>query len=338
MTRHLLITYADEPVGRRITKILYHDKAIDRIIAVGSGRPPRSFDRYLSGPGDRLRYARVDLTKHRPVSDLFHSASVRQANIDTLIHVPRHRPFAARGGPILARVSERTAAARLVLHHCLEMPSLRRLVAIGSAFVYRLVPGNANRFTEESELDFDPNAPAEIRSWIDCDMIFHGELHSDRLEVALLRVPTIVASGGYIFLNPALTRTTTPRLRPIGFDPMCTLISDKDVARAVRLAVHSRASGIFNIAGREAVPLSVLARWTGTPSVPLPGSLLHTAARAIRLLGAEGLRSALDGAHLRYGFTLDTTRAEHELGYRPGYRIGLSRAGDGKLRIETVAA
>ena len=29
------------------------------------------------------------------------------------------------------------------------------------------------------------------------DMIFHGEVHNDRLRVVLLRVPTVVAGGGY---------------------------------------------------------------------------------------------------------------------------------------------
>ena len=338
MTRRVLVTHADEPIGRRVIKILYHDEAIDRIVAVGDGRPPRSFDRYLGGPGERLRYARVDLTKHRPVADLFHSASLREAQVDAVIHLPRHGPSASPGRPIVAGVAERTAEARLLLQQCLETASIRQLIALGSAFVYRLVPGNANRLTERSDLDFDPNIPSEIRSWIDCDMLFHGERQNTRLKVALLRVPTVLASGGYVFMNPALNSAIGGRVRPMGFDPMCTVVADKDVARAVRLALHAGAGGVFNIAGREAVPFSVLTRWTRTPGLPLPSSLLRSASRALQLLGGEGLRSGLDGAHLRYGFTLDTMRAERELGYRPGYRIGLSRAGDGKLRIETAAA
>jgi hypothetical protein len=44
----------------------------------------------------------------------------------------------------------------------------------------------------------------------------------------------------------------------------------------------------------------------------------------------------METRHLRYGFTLDTRRAERELGFRPGYRIGLARAGDGALRLEAA--
>jgi UDP-glucose 4-epimerase len=236
----------------------------------------------------------------------------------------------------VAGLPERTAETRLVLQHCLETPTVRNLIAVGSAFVYRLPPGNANRLSEESELDLDPDVPAEIRSWIDCDMILHGEVHNDRLRVVLLRVPTVVAAGGYVYLNPALAGQPGARLHALGFDPICALVSDKDVARAVQSATHARASGIFNIAGNEALPLSVLARWTGWASIGVPGPLVRWIATGTRLLRLD-TRGARAASPLHYGFTLDTSRAERALGFRPIDRIGLARAGDGALRVETAA-
>jgi hypothetical protein len=116
------------------------------------------------------------------------------------------------------------------------------------------------------------------------------------------------------------------------------VISDKDVARAIQAAVHTAATGVFNLAGREAVPLSVLGRWTSRPCLPVPGPLLRAARVGVGRFLRDPLRGALDGAHLRYGFTLDTHRAERVLGFRPEYRIGLSRGGDGGLRLETARA
>jgi nucleoside-diphosphate-sugar epimerase len=331
---NVLVTHADEPIGRRIVKLLFHDERVDRIFAVGDASPPRAFDRFLAGSDPRLRYARVDLAKHRPVADLFHSAALRESEIDTVVHVPRHGAPATATAPIVAGLAERTAETRLVLQHCLETTTVRSLIAIGSAFVYRLPPGNANRLGEESELDLDPDVPPEIRSWIDCDMILHGEVHNDRLRVVLLRVPTVVAAGGYVYLSPALAGRPGLRLRALGYDPICALVSDKDVARAVQAASHARSSGIYNIAGGEAVPLSVLARWTGRPSLPAPGPAVRWIAAGARLLGADTGRVASHA--LCYGFTLDTSRAERELGFRPTDRIGLARAGDGALRVETA--
>ena len=118
---------------------------------------------------------------------------------------------------------------------------------------YQLPPGNANRLREDSELDLDPDVSPEIRSWIDCDMIFHGEVHNDRLRVVLLRVPTVVAAGGYVYLNPSLSGRPGVRVRAMGYDPICALVADKDVARAVRAALFAKGSGIYNVAGGEVV-------------------------------------------------------------------------------------
>ncbi len=329
----VLITHADEPLGRRLVKSLYHDPGVASLLAVGDGPAPRAFDRFLSETPPRLAYACVDLARHRSVADLFHARRVRDLGIDTVVHVPRHG--ATPGAALAAGVAERTAEARLVLQHSLEVASIRHLVALGSAFVYRLEPGNANRLDESCALDLDPDVPAEIRAWIDCDMLFHAEIGSERLHTALLRVPTVVASGGAIYLNPALEGPPRPQLRPLGFDPLCALISDKDVAKGIQAAIERRARGVFNLAGHELVPLSQLERWTRRPRLPLPGSALRWAARGAALLGAGS--ATLDGPHLRFGFSLDTTRAQRELGFRPGYRIGMARSGDGRSRLETSA-
>jgi nucleoside-diphosphate-sugar epimerase len=333
----VLVTHADEPIGRRVMKRLFHDPRVDAIFAVGDGPTPRSFDRYLAGDGPATTYARVDLAKHRAASDLFHSEPFRAAEIDTVVHLPRHGTASEASAPLVAGLSERTAETRLVVQHCLEATSVTQLVALGSAFVYKLQPGNANRFTEESELDLDPHVPESIRSWIDADMIVHGEVHNERLRVVLLRAPTVVAAGGYAYMNPALP-VRAPLARALGFDPICAVISDKDVARAVQAAVHASQSGIYNVAGREAVPLSVLARWTGRRALPVPHPLLGWAAAGARLLGVGAEAVPFRGAALRFGFTLDTRRAERELDFRAGDRIGLAREGDGSLRLETASS
>jgi UDP-glucose 4-epimerase len=336
--KNVVVTHADEPLGRRIVKTLIHDESVEVVLGVGNGPPPRAFDRFLAADSTRLSYARADLARHRAVSDLFHSTRFRAAEIDTVVHVPQHGPSPHDRMPVVSGLPARTAEARLVLQHALEALSVRSLVALGSAYVYRLEPGNANRLRETSALDLDPEVSAEIRSWIDCDMTFHAEVGSNRLQVVLLRAPTVVSSGGYVYLNPTLAGRAGPRLRPAGFDPLCPLLADKDLARAVRLALRAEHSGVYNISGCEALPLSVLGRWTGRPHLPMPGGLLQLAGRALGLMGRETRRAGIDGDHLRYGFTLDTRAAEADLSYFPAYRVGLERAGDGLVRLETSPA
>ena len=98
---NVLVTHADEPIGRRIVKLLFHDERVGAIFAVGDGPPPRAFDRFLAGGEPRLRYARVDLAQHRPVADLFHSTRVARER-------DRHRR--ARAAP--RRAGRRAGADR----------------------------------------------------------------------------------------------------------------------------------------------------------------------------------------------------------------------------------
>lgn len=331
----VLVTHADLPLGRRIVKLLWHEAGIGRIVALGEGPAPRAFDAFRVGAQPRLVYERLDHARQRSVSDWFRSRRLREIGPEAVVYVPRHG-VAPEGPPVLARVPARVAEARLVLHHALELRSVRSLVALGSAFVYALAPGNANHLSEDSPLLLDPAAPPALRAWIDSDMLFQTEVGGQRLRVVLLRLPTVVASGGYVYLHPLLEGAAGPRPRPAGFDPLCPLIADKDVARAVAAALASGASGVFQIAGHERLPLSVLGRWTGRPTLPVPGPLLRVAVRGAARFGFAD--AAVDAPLARYGTSLDVRRAASVLGFQPRYRIGLARAGDGALRLEAVPA
>ena len=333
----VLVTHADEPLGRRVVKRLFHDPRIGTLLATGEGPTPRAFEPLLAGTETRVHYARASLGRHRGASDLFHSQRFRELEIDTVVHLPSHARGADAAGSVWAGLSQLTAEVRLVLQHCLEARSVRNLVVLGSAYVYRLQPGNANRLHEDSELDLDPGVAPEVRAWIDADMIVHGEVHSDRLRVVLLRAPTVVGSSGDLFLCPLL-HPRRPHARALGFDPLCPVISERDLARAIQAAVHSRRSGIYNVSGRETLPLSSLLRWSGRSAWTLPHSLLGALGAGGRLLGAGWQRLPFDGPALRYGFSLDTRRAAQELGFHPSDRIGVAEAGDGSLRIETTSS
>jgi nucleoside-diphosphate-sugar epimerase len=337
--RRVLVTHADEPLGRRLVKALFHDPRVERVWAVGAGRTPRAFDAFLRAPDERLRYSRVELSRHRDVLALFQSPSFRAARIESLIYLPRHE---ARGPdedtrPWARGLSDLTAECRLLLQQCLGSPHLRQCVAVGSAFVYRLRPGNANRLTEESALDLDPAVHPDLRGWIDCDMLLHGEMRDERFAVTLLRVPPVVASGGEVYFNPALSEAAG-HLQPLGFDPVWSVLTDKDLVRAVVLALHRRRPGVFNVAGVESLPLSVLARYAGRPGWSVPAPWLRGVSAAAALLGGPRRLDPGDGPHRRFGFHLDTARARAELGFEPGYRVEADRTTDGHWRVETVPA
>jgi nucleoside-diphosphate-sugar epimerase len=167
-------------------------------------------------------------------------------------------------------------------------------------------------------------------------MMIHGELHNDLLRVVLLRIPTVVATGGDVYFNPALSSRQGPRMPAVGFDPMCPLVSNRDVARAISAAVQSNRSGVFNISGTEAVPLRGLLRGIQRLSLPELPSQPRWLTGPARLLGRTRGRRSLPDSHRRYGFTLDTRAAERELGFRTTDQICLDRRDDGAISLEAI--
>lgn len=332
----IAVTHADSPIGRRLVKSLYHDPSVERIVALGPGPPPSVFDRFLSSDERRLTYSRIDLARHRSMATYFNSSLVKEARIDSLIYVPAHGWPTTSVPPLAGGLTSQTAEARLVLKHAIELRDLNNLICLGSALVYRLSPGNANLFTESSELDLAPDTLPEIRCWVNADMIFQGEFQNPGLRVVLLRLPSVVGTGSEVYFNPILAATLKSRIRSMGFDPICALVSEKDVVRAIQLALHGTARGVFNIAGFETVPLSVFAKWTGEPSVPIPSGLIPLASRLSSFMSGRASATSATTPHLNYGFTLDTERARLELGFEPGYRIAPGPMVDGRFQLESA--
>ena len=87
----------------------------------------------------------------------------------------------------------------------------------------------------------------------------------------------------------------------LGFDPLFQFMHELDVARAIVLALEKRIRGVYNVAGPQPVPLSVLAREAGRTVIPLP-EIVFT-----KLLGRFGLPRLPPGAitHIKYPVVID---------------------------------
>jgi nucleoside-diphosphate-sugar epimerase len=174
--------------------------------------------------------------------------------------------------------------------------------------------------SESQLLAFDAETEPEVRAWIDADLVCQGELHDSRLAMTILRAATIVTETGEFLNSPPLGAGDAP----LGFDPLLAVVSERDVARALVLALHADRPGIYNIAGREVFPRSQLARAPGT---------LESARWLVErvLLRRPAPASALH----RYGIVPSTRLAHDALGFEPQYRVEVRGSG-ARRRIDTV--
>jgi UDP-glucose 4-epimerase len=84
------------------------------------------------------------------------------------------------------------------------------------------------------------------------------------------------------------------------------------VSRAIVLALEKKIRGVYNVAGPQPLPLSVLAREAGRTVIPLPEALFTM------LLGRFGLPKLPPGAiaHIKYPVVVDAAAFRAATGFK----------------------
>jgi nucleoside-diphosphate-sugar epimerase len=318
------VTHVDSLLGRRLMKALYHDPDVSLVFATGTGPTPSFLDAYTG----KCVYQRLDLAKARHVMSLFRSERFARARLDSVIHLP-FVP-ALSGERIPGNVSSLVSETRRLLEECQREPGIARFVLLSSAFVYKPEPGNVNVVNEDQPLDYGCEGEPEVRAWVDADMLAQKGFNDPALRTTILRVASIVMDSGRFLLSPPLEAGEPP----LGYDPMLSVVSERDVARALLLALHGDRPGAYNISGPEVFPHSELSVTRERPSglLPVPGVLRDVGRFIERAIGL-GTRRASD--RLCYGMLLDARRASDVLGFEPEYRIEVRREGPHR-RLDTV--
>ena len=192
-----------------------------------------------------------------------------------------------------------------------------KLVVLSGANVYGPQANNPQFLAEDAPL-LGAQHFGGMRDLVELDMLAQSFFwkHPDT-ETVVLRPCHIVgrvhnAASKYLRLE-----------RPVmvmGFDPMMQLVHEKDVVRAIQLALQPGVRGIFNIRGPGEMPLSHLVRKAGRRPRVVPAPLAKVALDQLWKLRLSSFPSQeLD--HLRYVCMVDDERARTELGYEPVHSI-----------------
>ncbi len=192
-----------------------------------------------------------------------------------------------------------------------------KLVVLSGANVYGPQANNPQFLTEDAPL-LGAQHFGGMRDLVELDMLAQSFFWKHpTTDTVILRPCHIVgrvrnAASNYLRLD-----------RPVmimGFDPMMQVVHEKDVTRAIQLALQPGVRGIFNIRGPGEMPLSHLVRKAGGRPRVLPSPLARLALDQLWRLRLSNFPSQeLD--HLRYVCMVDDTRAREELGYEPVHSI-----------------
>ncbi len=306
--KRILVTGATAPIGEALICKLSAHREVERVIAVG--REP------TAGPAirglDNVQYLQVDLTRARDIRDLLFSV-VRSVEIDTVVHTALHR-LAKDEGERVHKLN--VEATRALVALCDRHPTIRRFVLRSQGEVYKVRANQPAIITEDHPLNLDPGAPQWIRDRVEADLIACTQMGMGRMKIAVLRCAEVLAPGTGSQLYDYLGSRAC--LRPLGYDPMINILSvDDQVSALCRALSTSEAQGIFNIPGRDTLPLSELIESFGRADVPIFGVLLGPAYRLRRLLRHTDFRYDMNHWRFHFSGVLDGRRAREELGYIP---------------------
>ncbi len=136
------------------------------------------------------------------------------------------------------------------------------------------------------------------------------------LTTSVLRFVYTLGPTGHGTLATYLRGPRVPTI--LGHDPLFQFMHEEDVVSALVLTLDKKPRGVFNVAGPQPVPLSIIVRETGRVNVPLPEIVFAKA------LGRFGLPKLPAGAleHIKYSVTVDDAPFRKVTGFRNVYDEG----------------
>src|SRR6266481_5022749 len=293
----VLVTGISGNLGRVLARLLHKT---DRVIGVDR--------REFPGAPKDLEVHNLDIRK-RKLEDLFRRGDVQAMIHMAIVHDPRLSQSEHHSFNVLGTKAVLSFAAKY---------GVRKVVVLSSATVYGPQPGNDNVLTEESPLLGSERFPG-IRDLVEVDMYAQQYMWKHpEVETVILRPVHVV---GPTVKNAPSTYLRLPRPWTLaGFDPMVQLIHEEDVARALALSLRPGLRGVYNVCGPGELPLSAVLRELGRAHIPIPHLFARPLLDKLFQYRLAGFSSAeLD--HLQFLCTVDGTRAERELGFRPAFTL-----------------
>jgi UDP-glucose 4-epimerase len=241
----------------------------------------------------------LDIRK-RAAEDVF-----RKARPDAVIHMATVTHLVARSEE---RYKINLGGTRAVFDHC-RAHGVGQVIFVGRHTYYGAAPDAPLYHSED-----DP--PMAVTTFPELADLVAADLYAT---TALWRHPELTTSVLRICYTLGPTRQGTlaaflrgPRVPVImGFDPLFQFMHEIDTARAIVLALEKRIRGVYNVAGPQPVPLSVVAREAGRTVIPLPEAVFTM------LLGRFGLPKLPPGAitHIKYPVVVDSSAFRAATGF-----------------------
>ena len=277
----VLIPGVSSAIGRRVALLLKSEgHEVIGIDARPWGDAPRGIELY-----------EVDIRK-RAAEDVF-----RKRRPEAVIHMATVTSIQLRGEE---RYRINLGGTRAVFEHS-RTYGVEHCIFVGRHTFYGAGP-DTPLFHQEDEPPMALATVPELADLVAADLFASTALwRFPELTTTVMRMVYSLGPTGHGTLAGFLRGPRVPTV--LGFDPLFQFMHEDDVARAICAALDKRPRGVFNVAGPDPVPLSVIIRETGRREIPVPEILLKA------VVGRMGLPRLPRGAleHIKYPVIVDAS-------------------------------
>lgn len=299
MPTTVLVTGVSTYLGAGVARALAASEGVERVVGVDVMAPefPLGEAEFLRSDARNPLLGRV----------------VRQAGIDTLVHVPE--PSAATGRS--ARVAAREAmviGTMQLLGVCQAVPQLRHVVLASTGSVYGSSSSSPAVVTEQTPTTTLARG-GHVRDAIEVESYVRAvaRRRSD-VGISILRLTHLFGRHSHSAMTNYLRAPVVPV--PLGFDARIQALHEDDAVDVLVAAASGEPVDTVNVAGDGVVTLRQLLRLAHRPSVPV----LTTTGRALGRLARWAGIAGVEPDHIDYvmfGRCLDTSRMRDVLGFVP---------------------
>ncbi len=299
LKRRVLVTGVARWWGALLVQRLVEEPGVEEVVGIDTDEPHHDL-----GDADFLK---LDI-RHSLVGKL-----VRAVGIDTVVHT-QITADSFDQDPRRAHETNVIGSLNLLAGLAGDDTPVRRVVLKSSAHVYGARHDLPAHLGEDRRLAAS-SSHSFVRDIVETETNLHDfAVRNPEVETISLRFANSLNPDEPAPLARYFDLPVVPTV--LGFDPVLQLIHRDDCVEALVRATLGSPRGAFNIAAGNALALTALLDGAGkvhAPLLPPAGAALISGALA--RLGVAALSPQLIDL-LRWGRTLDTSRAERELGFR----------------------
>ena len=277
--------------------------ALARLVALKlreAGHSVIGLDRrpWWDAPRD-IQVHEVDIRK-RAAEDVF-----RRCRPDAVIHMATVTSLTVQGEE---RHRINLGGTRAVFDHC-RAYGVKQVIFVGRHTYYGAGSDSPMYHTEDEPPQALDSFP-ELADLVAADLYAQTALWRDPgLTTAVLRICYTLGTPGLGTLAGFLRGKRVPMI--FGYDPLFQFMHEDDAVAAILLSLEKKVRGVFNVAGPQPLPFSVIIRRTGRSPLMLPEVVLKM------MLGRAGLPPMPPGAlgHLKYPIVIDSSAFRKATGF-----------------------